>query len=105
MPGFNQRGPMNEGAMTGRGRGNCVGSTDSAQGFAGRGNAMGMGRQRGRRGYQEAPGQGMRGGRWAAPDPPADSINQNALQNSVDMLEAELEALKNQLKDLSESMD
>ncbi|WP_299981242.1 DUF5320 domain-containing protein [Desulfobacula sp.] len=107
MPGFNQRGPMNEGAMTGRGRGNCTGAGNPDQGFAGRGNVMGMGRQRGKRGYQDAPGQGMGGGRWAgaAPAPITASGNQDTLQNSVDRLETELAALKNQLKNLSESRE
>ncbi len=103
MPGFNQRGPMNEGPMTGGGRGYCTGGGNATQGFAGRGNAMGMGRQRGRRGYQEAPGQGLGAGRWTGPA--TDSANQTTLQNSVDRLETELAELKNQLKNLSESRE
>ncbi|MBC2704426.1 DUF5320 domain-containing protein [Desulfobacula sp.] len=98
MPGFNQRGPMNEGAMTGRGRGNCTGAVDPDQGFTGRndrGYGMGMGRQRGRRGCQ-TPGFGKGYGQ-------TESVNQNTLQNSVDMLKAELAAVKKKLQDLSES--
>ncbi len=102
MPGFNQRGPMNEGPMTGRGRGNCTEAFDPAQRFAGRGNAMGRGRQGGRRGCQ-APGQGRGAGQWAGTAPAMGSANQDTLQNSVNMLEAELAALKNQLKNLSDS--
>jgi hypothetical protein len=104
MPGFNQRGPMNEGPLTGGGRGNCAGAVDPAQGFAGRGNTMGMGRQGGRRGCQ-APGQGRGAGQWARTAPAMGSVNQDTLQNSVNMLETELAALKNQLKNLSESRE
>ncbi len=104
MPGFNQRGPMNEGPMTGGGRGYCTGAVDQAQGFAGRGNAMGMGRQGGRRGFQ-APGWGRGAGQWAGTAPAMGSVNQDTLQNSVDRLETELAALKNQLKNLSESSE
>ena len=101
MPGFNQNGPMNEGPMTGRGRGKCTGAVDPGQGFSGRGNAMGMGRQNGRRGYQ-ASGRGRGYGQWTTPAPVMSSVNKDTLQNSVDMLEAELAALKKQLKNLSE---
>jgi len=104
MPGFNQRGPMNEGPMTGGGRGICTGTVDPAQGFAGRGNARGMGRQGGRRGCQ-APGRGRGAGQWAGTSPAMGSVNQDTLQNSVNMLEAELAALKNQLKNQSESKE
>lgn len=102
MPGFNQKGPMNQGPLTGRGRGNCPGGADPAQGFAGRPNAMGMGRQGGRRGCQAA-GRARGYGRCAAPAPIMGSVNQDTLQNSVDRLEAELAAVQKQLKALSES--
>ncbi|MBW2654565.1 MAG: DUF5320 domain-containing protein [Deltaproteobacteria bacterium] len=96
---------MNEGPMTGGGRGYCTGAVDPAQGFAGRGNAMGMGRQRGRRGYQAAPGQG-RGfsgsGQWNMPAPATASTTQATLQNRANMLEAELAAIKKQMKNFSE---
>jgi len=97
---------MNEGPMTGGGRGKCTGAVDPAQqGIAGRGNAMGMGRQGGRRGCQ-APGRGRGAGQWWAGNAPAmSSVNQDTLQNSVNMLEAELAALKNQLKNQSESKE
>lgn len=99
MPGFNQRGPMNEGPMTGRGRGRCTDSADFEQGFPGRGNAAGMGRQYGRRGFQaQARGRGY--GQWTPPV--AGSGNQETLQDSVDRLEKELTAIKDQLKDLTE---
>jgi len=104
MPGFNQRGPMNEGPMTGGGRGICKGGVGPDQEFTGKGNAMGMGRQGGRRGCQ-SPGQGRGYGQWAVTYPAMGSVNQNTLQNSVDRLEIELAALKKQLKNLSESRE
>jgi len=107
MPGFNQRGPMNEGPMTGRGSGRCTGAVDPVQEFSGRQNTMGMGRQRGWRGCQE--GFGPRGGtgfgQRATAAPAAASDTQANLQNSVDMLAAELAAIKKQLKNLSESRE
>ncbi len=93
MPGFNQRGPMNEGSMTGRGRGSCTGvSGNPGQGVAGRGNAWGNCRGQGKRGrgYDQ----------WITPDPVYS--NQGTLQNRVDMLEAELSAIKNQMKNQSD---
>ena len=108
MPGFNQRGPMNEGPMTGWKRGNCTGG-NADTGFAditnARGYGGGMGRGMGRRGGQ-APGRGM-GGRWTAPAPTPGSVNQDTsvnqdMQNRVNMLEAELSAIKDQLRTRSE---
>jgi Family of unknown function (DUF5320) len=106
MPGFNQRGPMNEGPMTGRRRGTCTGTpADTGQGFADNTNARGygggMGRRMGRRGCQ-TPGRGMGYGQWNAPAPMPDSANQDTLQNRVNTLEAELSALKDQLRTRSE---
>ncbi len=98
MPGLNQRGPMNEGPMTGRKRGSCTGAAvDPGQGFADRG----MGRGMGRRGCQ-TPGRGRGGGQWSSPAPMPGSTDQNALQNRVNMLEAELSAIKDQLRTRSE---
>ncbi len=104
MPGFNQRGPMNEGPMTGRQRGICTGYAMSGQGFGGRGYGMGsgMGRGMGRRGNQ-APGRGLGYGQWNTPAPM--TSNRDVLQNRADMLEAELTAIKNQLKSMSEPTD
>lgn len=108
MPGFNQRGPMNEGPMTGRQRGTCTGgAVDTGQGVGGYGGGYGggMGRGMGRRGGQ-APGRGM-GGRWNAPAPMPGSGNQDTsvnqdMQNKINMLEAELSAIKDQLRTRSE---
>ncbi len=118
MPGFNQRGPMNEGPMTGRGRGNCTTGANTGKGVAGRpdtirygavgyggmGYGMGMARRRGRCG-DPAPGWGRGQGRWAGPEPMAASPSENELVTRTNMLEAELAALKQQLKDLSESRE
>ncbi len=111
MPGFNQRGPMNEGPMTGRQRGTCTGgAVDTGQTFAdstnARGYGGGMGRGMGRRGGQ-APGRGMGYGRGAAPAPAPGSMDQDTsvnqdMQNRVNMLEAELSAIKDQLRTRSE---
>lgn len=98
MPGFNQRGPMNEGPMTGRKTGTCTGEAiDSGQEFVARGYGGGMGR----RGCQ-APGRGMGYGRWTPPAQTPDSANQDTLQNRINILEAELIAIKNQLRTQSE---
>ncbi|WP_457554188.1 DUF5320 domain-containing protein [Desulfobacula sp.] len=102
MPGFNQQGPMNEGPMTGRARGNCSGSAGNGQRFSGRGNAMGMGRQNGRRGGQTI-GWGRGYGQQDTFGPSAGIAGEDALQNNIDKLEAELAAVKQQLKNLSES--
>ncbi len=103
MPGLNQRGPMNEGPMTGRGRGVCTGNA-AARGVVG---SYGMGRGL-RRGCQTAGWGGGRGmgrggnyGPWAGPAPVVS--NQTILQNRANMLEAELAEIKNQLKKQSES--
>ena len=100
MPGFNQRGPMNEGPMTGRGRGVCTGAVNPDQGFATTGYGMGMGRGRGGRGYQAMGGRGY--GRWNTPAPAPDSAAIDPLQVKVDALETELAALKQQIKMMSE---
>lgn len=109
MPGFNQRGPMNEGPMTGWKRGACTGTAADDQGFVGttdpQGYGRGMGRGRGNTGRNsrgcQAPGRGMGYGRGASPAPTPGSSDQD-MQNRVNMLEAELSAIKDQLKNQSE---
>lgn len=107
MPGFNQRGPMNEGPMTGRGMGQCSGAYTQETGTPanmawnapgyGQGRGMGMGR----RGCQP-PRRGMGRGRGAqmqmtpqAPPPTKASLAARAQQ-----LEAELKAIQNELKQM-----
>ncbi len=89
MPGLNQRGPLNEGPMTGGARGTCTNSAGPGQGFAGRG-AMGYGP--GMRG-----GRGRRGCRWQNPIPPEEQSNREILQGRADRLEKELAAVKQQI--------
>ncbi|MBA3009863.1 MAG: DUF5320 domain-containing protein [Proteobacteria bacterium] len=97
MPGFNQRGPMNEGAMTGRKRGTCPGATMDTNSTNVRGSGRGMGRRK-----CQATGRGMGYGRWTTLAPAPGSVNQDTLQNRVNLLEAELSAIKNQLRTRSE---
>jgi len=106
MPGLNQRGPMNNGPMTGRGRGVCTGNSIPGQGFAGGGYPMGRGL--GRRGCQVPGRGGSRGNGWAGNYGPwADSApavsTQAILPNRAAMLEVELAEIKNQLNKLTES--
>lgn len=109
MPGFNQRGPMNDGPMSGKGRGLCTGEFNPGQGVAGGYGEMDRGS--GRRGCQ-APGWGnsrrgfSRGenfGQWTAP---AQAVSaQEILQERADLLEAELKEIKNQLNKLTDSRE
>nr|NJM01518.1 DUF5320 domain-containing protein [Desulfobacula sp.] len=104
MPGLNQRGPMNDGPMTGRRKGLCAGSAAAGQGFVG-GYGMGGGFRRSCRAAAWGGGRGIgRGGNfsaWAGPSPLVSS--QTILQNRASMLEAELAEIKNQLNKQSES--
>lgn len=101
MPGFNQRGPENQGPMTGGRRGVCTGTANTGQGF---GNGMGYGRGNGRRcGGKGFRGQGMGGGMNPPVDPrPAQTAPaKQALQERADLLKAELAAIQKELKDVS----
>lgn len=98
MPGFNRRGPDNQGPMTGRGRGLCTGNAGYAgydAGF-GRGFGPGYGRGRGRRWAQGGfggRGMGPWGGAQAAPESPDD------LKQRAEWLESELAAVRQQLNE------
>ncbi len=89
MPGLNQNGPGNQGPMSGRGQGICNRTNEFRCRAAG-----GTGRRMGRGG-----GRGLGGG-WgqSAPGPAVDTPN--ALKNRAQILEEELNAIKQQLKDL-----
>ncbi len=91
MPGMNQRGPMNEGPMTGGRRGVCTNPDAADQWYPGQAAGQGLGRGRGR-------GRGMclRPLRQAAPAR-KDEPETSALQDRVNMLEAELAAVKRQM--------
>lgn len=97
MPGFNRRGPENQGSMTGRGRGLCTGAADSVQGFA-TWYGPGFGRGRGRRWRQGGLGsKRSMGPSQTAPD----ARNDNDLEARAKWLEAELAAVKQRLHDPS----
>ena len=108
MPGLNQKGPMNEGAMTGRGLGRCTNpnvNTFGAQDTAGNGQGIG----RGQGGLGQGCGRGIGRGRgqrnWSAAVPAAATqmsqqvqpAEDEALKLRVHQLESELEAIKNQM--------
>jgi len=99
MPGFNQRGPSNQGPMTGRRMGICVqGATagETAQPVE-----FGMGRGMGRR-----AGRGFGRGRGVSPQwgiPPVQPASTKAeLAQRAEMLETELNAVKQALNNLSD---
>ncbi|MDA8136917.1 MAG: DUF5320 domain-containing protein [Desulfobacteraceae bacterium] len=104
MSGLNQRGPMNDGPMTGRGRGFCTGNVAAGQGFVG-GYGMVRGLRRSCRYFGWGGGQGMgrfrNYGSWAGSSPAFS--DQTILQNRAAMLEAELAEIKSQLNKRSES--
>jgi hypothetical protein len=104
MPGFNQRGPMNEGPMTGRGLGRCAAPSQGASGTSDASwNAPGYGCGGGR-----AMGRGRCRRTWQGVDPLGDTKvsrllqpdRNEALTLKVRRLESELDAIKNQLKQL-----
>ena len=79
MPGMNQRGPRNEGAMTGRGRGVCAREASSGVGVA---CGRGMRRQ-------------FRAGAMSEPM----GMENSGLLNRILQLESQLEEIKAQLDD------
>jgi hypothetical protein len=94
MAGLNQKGPMNEGPMTGRGRGLCN-KNDDRQRYLERGGA-GLGRGMGRCGSQ-GMGRRMRFAQQNVPPSNRTEVDERSLHNQVEMLEAELARIKNQL--------
>lgn len=96
MPGFNQQGPMNQGAMTGRGRGICVnGPAAPTTGFGGtRFPGYGFGCRRGR-------GMGLGRGYGQAPMAVQAESTMESLRLRADALESELRAIKESLANLS----
>ena len=106
MPGGNGTGPNGMGPMTGRGAGYCSGSQAPgwSDAVAGRGAGAGFGAGRGRRMGLSAAGPAgrMRFRNFGVvpyrnPDP--NSVRQ-ALENQADSLQAELEIIKNRLREL-----
>ncbi len=96
MPGRNRTGPLGQGAMTGRGLGDCRGTAayDEAPAF-GRGRGMGgvggMGRGRGQ-GLGRGFGRGI--GAQAAVDATA-GRNQAELERELEELKSRLKAVEN----------
>ncbi|SMD07022.1 hypothetical protein SAMN02746065_12817 [Desulfocicer vacuolatum DSM 3385] len=109
MPGFNQRGPMNEGPMTGRGMGQCNTAYNRETGTSakttwntpGYGYGQGRGMGRGRRGC-EVPRWGMGMGRRAQMPPQPPPVTKTSLADRARQLEAELEAIQNELKQMED---
>lgn len=103
MPGLNQRGPENMGPMTGRKMGRCI--SDNAYpgpdyGVAGRrGYGQGAGFSRGRGCGRGFGPRGAWTGQSAAG--PAASLAEEDLHLRAKALEQELEAVRNELKNLS----
>jgi len=99
MPGFNQRGPMNEGPMTGKRQGNCVRGFDTGSQYStftpmGYGRGRGMGRRGG-----QGPGQGRGYGRMETTSPVPATME--SLKLKAQSLEAQLDDIKNELARLS----
>lgn len=93
MPGFNQRGPQGLGPMTGRGQGVC-----GNRNMAGAGYGAGYGG----RGFGGGGGRGMGRGFGPAAASMPEAANETTLQDRARMLEEELNAVKAQLKTMSE---
>jgi hypothetical protein len=107
MPGFNQRGPMNEGPMTGRGLGKCAALAQDVGGIPdttwngpgyGRGRGMAMGRGRCRRTWWSMDMAGS-----VQYPRQARLTKEEALSQKIHQLEMELETLKNELKQTNKS--
>lgn len=95
MPGFNQRGPENQGPMTGRRQGRCA-DNDNAGDFGRR--CQGGRSRRGNRGMANA--------QWNRPaqqTPNSFVDNKEALKQRAQNLENELQAIKQELNNLSNS--
>ncbi len=119
MPRGDATGPMGMGPMTGRGAGYCAGygMPGYMNNISGRGFGMGFGRGagfggRGGRGggfgfrnrfyATGVPGWAWYGGSVAAPYQKSDpELEKQALGNQAEMLQAELDAIKNRLEELN----
>jgi hypothetical protein len=98
MPGFNRRGPENQGPMTGGGRGFCTGNAGYGGYDAGFGRGFGPGSGRGRGGRWARCGFNGRGmGRRAFAPVPPDSPDE--LKQRAEWLESELAAIRQQLNE------
>ncbi|HSL61864.1 MAG TPA: DUF5320 domain-containing protein [Desulfotignum sp.] len=104
MPGFNRRGPDNQGPMTGGGRGYCANAAGYAAPYAGSG-VQGLGRGRGRRGCR--PGFGGRGfGRSAGLPLQTEEFEiKDHLRQRARWLETELAAIQRRLNETDSPSD
>jgi len=100
MPGFNQRGPMNDGPMTGRRQGRCTDTFGPGQSFSREMETNNMGRRCRRQGFQ-ARGRGYN--QEISNGKPLFTNEKDNLQNHADMLEKELMAVKRQIKNFDET--
>ncbi len=103
MPGLNQRGPLNEGPMTGGRRGICTSTDTSGKRFSGRGAAgrrPGTGRRLGKRGCQGYGWQMSFDEEFDRP-PVQQAATEDSFVNRVALLESELAEIKNKLENLS----
>lgn len=125
MPRGDGTGPAGMGAMTGRAAGLCAGygMPGYANPIPGRGFGMGFGRGRGfrGRGFGFGPGWGNRfyafgrpgwgfpgAGPYGYPAPygnPDPGTERQALKDQAEMLQSELEAIRNRLDELEKSAD
>jgi hypothetical protein len=95
MPGFNRRGPDNQGPMTGGGRGICTGAAEFGRPVPA-GVAPGFGRGRGRRWCQTGfggRGPGRQGVRQDVPE------TRDDLKQRAKWLETELAAIRQQMNE------
>ena len=95
MPGLDQRGPEGRGTMTGRRKGIC-----QSQGFADIKTACGFGSSRGK-GNCHRNGAGRRFGRRPSVGRAEMYQTEASLQDRARILEDELNAVKDQLKAMS----
>ena len=108
MPGFNQQGPNNEGPMTGRGMGRCatgpIAGSSVSSGPVERGLGRGFRRGRGMR-----QGRGVRSywrqGFDQAPLTAGGSPIMEDLELRAEMLESELNVVRQRMTALSKSSD
>ena len=111
MPRGDRRGPMGMGPMTGRGAGFCGGA--GAPGFVSRmcGAFLGQGRGRGGRGWRNMfratglPGWMRAGESGVAPatQAPPSAVEKQYLQDQVEMLQSQLDAVKKRLAEFQTS--
>ena len=108
MPGRDGSGPLGEGAMTGRGFGDCPSGTGAFRGLFGYGAGLGRGVRGfgcGAYGFGARRGIGRFGpgpGGWFHPAFGAGVSRKEVLSERKSMLERQLEEISRQLADLSE---